>query len=435
MRKLNLVFFVAFFLPHLLNADDKIKSRFTITYGGFIKSDFFYDTRQTVAAREGHFLLWPQKPEFDDENNDINDASSFNFLSIQTRLNFTVTAPEFFGFKTTGHVEGAFFGNSNPDINGFRLRHAFVKFERKQSEFLFGQYWNPLLLPFSFPDVVSFNTGCPFQPFSRNPQIRITQKAGNFSFIAAALSQRDFANIGPKGASSEYLRNAAVPDLHFQTHYNVNIAGSLSQLIFGGGLAYKKIIPKLYSTVDIVDFQNPDEVITKKYITDSGVAGLSYMGFARVVFMPVTVKLQYLMGQNLTDLLQIGGYGISNLTDPIKGFVEYAPLRTQTYWADIHTNGETFQFGLFLARSENLGATKNLIANTGTTGFGNDIKLLYRVAPRIMVNSGRARFALECEYTAAQFGTVDTSINNRGVPLNTEEVGNLRVVLGVYLFL
>ncbi len=412
---------VFIFLPVLINADENPESGFKITYGGFIKSDFFYDSRQTVAAREGHFLLWPEKPKFDEDGNDIHDASSFNFLSIQTRLNFTVTAPEFFGFKTTGHVEGAFFGHSNPDINGFRLRHAFVKFERKQSEFLFGQYWNPLLLPFSFPDVVSFNTGCPFQPFSRNPQIRITQKVGNFSFIAAAMSQRDFANVGPDGASSSYLRNAAMPDLHFQTHYNLKNTGSLSQFIFGGGLAYKKIVPSLVTEMN--------------YITNADVAGISYMGFARIAFEPVTIKLQYLMGQNLTDLLQIGGYGISKITDPSKGFVEYAPLRTQTYWTDIHTNGDTFQFGLFLARSENIGATKNLEPGTATTGFGNDIKMLYRVAPRFMVTSGKARFALECEYTGAHFGTVDTEINNKGVPINADEVGNLRVVLGVYLFL
>ncbi|MDR4987736.1 MAG: hypothetical protein RG741_02715 [Bacteroidales bacterium] len=435
MRKLILAVVVIMFLPYFIYADDNSENRFKITYGGFIKSDFFYDTRQTVAAREGHFLLWPQRPEYDNENNDINNASSFNFLSIQTRLNFTVTAPEFFGFKTTGHVEGAFFGNSNPDINGFRLRHAFVKFDRNQSELMFGQYWNPMLLPFSFPDVVSFNTGCPFQPFSRNPQIRITQKVGNFSFVAAALSQRDFANVGPEGASSVYLRNAVMPDLHFQTQYNVKNTGGASQLMIGAGLAYKKILPELYSTVSITNPNNPDEIISEKYITDSGVEGLSYMYFARVAFTPVTIKMQYLLGQNLTDLLQIGGYGISKITDPTRGFVEYAPLRTQTYWADIHTNGDTYQFGLFLARSENLGATKDLVAGSTTTGFGNDIKILYRISPRFIINSGRARFAIECEYTGAHFGTVDTSINERGVPVNIEEVGNLRVVLGVYLFL
>ena len=419
--KEKLFLLIAFFAaPCILMADEEEGNGFKITYGGFIKSDFFYDTRQTESIREGHFLLWPKKPQYDADNKDIHDASSFNFLSIQTRLNFTVTAPDFFGFRTTGHVEGAFFGNVESDINGFRLRHAFVKFERNQSEILFGQFWNPLLLPFSFPDVVSFNTGCPFQPFSRNPQIRATQKAGDFRIIAAALSQRDFASVGPVGRSSSYLRNATMPDMHLQLHYHLNREEARPQFLFGGGIAYKEIFPEI--------------VTMNNYKTNASVAGFSYMGFAKVTSQPVTIKIQYLMGQNLTDLLQIGGYGVSKIVDEAKGFVEYAPISTQTYWIDMHTNGQTLQFGLFMARSENMGATNNLVEGT-VTGFGTDIGSLYRISPRLIINSGKARFALECEYTGAAFGTVDISENNKGIPLNTETTNNLRLLLGVYLFL
>jgi len=422
MKKKLFLLLALWAVPCFLMADEEENNGFGITYGGFIKSDFFFDSRQSVTLREGHFLLWPKKPEYDEAGKDINDASSFNFLSIQTRLNFTVTAPEFYGIKTTGHVEGAFFGNAEADINGFRLRHAFVRFERNQSQLLFGQFWNPLLLPVSFPDVVSFNTGCPFQPFSRNPQIRFTQKAGNFSFIAAALSQRDFSSVGPQGRSSSYLSNSAMPDMHFQTHYTVTSSDLLlSQLILGGGVAYKKIIPEL--------------VTDNNYVTDAGVKGVSYMAFARATFEPITIKMQYLLGQNLTDLLQIGGYGVSKIVDETKGFVEYAPISTQTYWVDMHTNGQKLQFGIFLARSENMGAIKSLEEGTAVTGFGTDIKSLYRISPRVFYNLGRARFALECEYTNAAFGTVDISENGKGVPLNTETVNNLRLLLGVYFFL
>ncbi len=43
-------------------AEEKVKTeenKFGVKFSGFVKNDFFYDTRQTVAAREGHFLLWP----------------------------------------------------------------------------------------------------------------------------------------------------------------------------------------------------------------------------------------------------------------------------------------------------------------------------------------------------------------------------------------
>jgi hypothetical protein len=420
----RVIYFLLIYLtaPCLLSAAEDEGDGFEISYGGFIKNDFFYDSRQGVTLREGHFLLWPKNHEYDEAGKDINDASSFNFLSIQTRLNFTVTAPEFYGIKTTGHVEGAFFGNAEADINGFRLRHAFVRFERKQSQLLFGQFWNPLLLPVSFPDVVSFNTGCPFQPFSRNPQIRFTQKAGNFSFIAAALSQRDFSSVGPQGRSSSYLSNSAMPDMHFQTHYTVTPSYlPLSRLILGGGVAYKEIVPELLTN--------------KNYITDAGVAGISYMGFARASFEPITIKMQYLLGQNLTDLLQIGGYGISRIVDNDRGFVEYSPLTTMSYWVDMHTNGQKLQFGIFLARSENMGAIKSLEEGTAVSGFGTDIKSLYRISPRAFYNLGRARVALECEYTGAHFGTINISENSKGIPLDTHEVNNFRILLGVYFFL
>jgi len=422
MKTRGFYLFLVFFAATLvLRAQDKDKDDFAIKIGGFIKNDFFFDSRQTVAAREGHFLLWPAKPEMDAEGKDINATPSFNFLSIQTRLNTTISAPEAFGVKTTGFIEGAFFGNTNADINGFRLRHAFVKFEWNNSELLFGQFWNPLFVHASFPDVVSFNTGCPFQAFSRNPQIRFTQKFGGIKILAAALSQRDFANVGPKGASSEYLRNSAIPDLHLQAHYTMADPDAGWQFDFGGGAAYKKIVPEL--------------ITANKYKTDASVSSISYMGFAKAKLKPVTIKAQYLLGQNVTDLLLIGGYGISRIVDEGKGFVEYAPLKTQNAWLEIHTNGKEVQFGLFMGLSENLGATKDLIEEPKITGFGTDIKTLYRISPRVVFNSGKARFALECEYTAASFGSVNIAENSKGVPVNAKKVANLRLLLGVYLFL
>jgi len=421
MKRKALLLLILSAISFGVGAQNKENNDVTFKLGGFIKNDFFYDTRQTVSAREGHFLLWPEKPLLDIENNDINDASSFNFLSIQTRLNLTIAAPVTNGVKTTGHVEGAFFGHSNADINGFRLRHAFVKFEWKNSEVLFGQFWNPLFVTSTFPDVVSFNTGCPFQAFSRNPQIRYTKAAGNFKIIAAALSQRDFANVGPQGTSSSYLRNAAMPDMHVQAHYSISNPDAGPKFIFGGGAAYKKIVPEL--------------VTAQNYKTSASVKGITYMGFARAVLQPVTIKAQYLMGQNVNDLLMIGGYGISQITDQAKGLVEYAPLRTNAYWLDVHTNGQAFQLGIFLGMSENLGATKDLVAGSTTTGMGTDIKSLYRISPRLIFNSGKARFAIECEYTGAKFGSVNTTENRKGIPVNVQDVSNLRLLLGVYLFI
>jgi hypothetical protein len=123
------------------------------------------------------------------------------------------------------------------------------------------------------------------------------------------------------------------------------------------------------------------------------------------------------------------------IVDPERGTVEYAPLRNSSFWLDAHSNGPAFQFGIFFGLSENLGASENLAEGTVVTGLGTDIRSLYRISPRVVFNSGKARIALECEYTRASFGSIDVSESNRGIPAVTDEVGNLRVLLGVYLFL
>lgn len=416
----NSLFLYLLAWPLLVCAQDKKDDSFAIKFGGFIKNDFFYDTRQVVAAREGHFLLWPASPSYDNEGQDINDTPSFNFLSVQTRLNTTITAPEVYGIKTTGHVEGAFFGHSNPDVNGFRLRHAFVRFQRNDSELLFGQYWHPMFFTASFPDVVSFNTGSPFQPFSRNPQIRFTHKLGSVNILAAALSQRDFATVGPNGANPVYLRNAALPDMHLQLHYNLSGAEAQPLLQTGAGIGYKKVVPQLVSQ--------------QGYKTNAGVTGVSYTAFARLNLPSITFKAQYFLGENVSDMLMIGGYGISRILNPEKGLVEYAPLRTQSFWVDMHTNGKVVQTGVFVGMTNNSGASVDLATDTHVTGFGTNIKSLFRVSPRLIYNLGKARFALEGEYTNAAFGSVDIAQNKQGVPVNTTDVSNLRLLLAVYLF-
>ena len=69
------------------------------------------------------------------------------------------------------------------------------------------------------PSVLALNTGAPFHPFSRQPQIRIDAGKGKINTVFVIASQRDYVNTGPAGASSIYLRNSIVPNLHAQIQY------------------------------------------------------------------------------------------------------------------------------------------------------------------------------------------------------------------------
>lgn len=372
--------------------DKKDDSKFGIKFSGFIKTDAFFDSRQTVNIREGHFLLYPDNVSPDANKNDINAKSNFNILSIQSRLKVAVTGPDVFDAKPSGVIEADFFGNENAsfsDVNGFRLRHAFVKLNWKTTELLAGQYWHPMFIAESFPGVISFNTGAPFQPFSRNPQIRVSQTTGNLKLIGCVFSQRDFTSFGPDGASSKYIRNSAFPNLHFQIQYK----SDSSNFLAGAGIDYKTITPELYTS---------NSSATKKFASDKTLGSLSTIGFLNMKFKPVNVKLEGVYAQNAYDMVMLGGYAVKNILDTSTGAKEFTNLNTISLWADLQTTGEIIQFGLFT------GFTKNLGSNDSISGpiyaRGSNIDYVYRVAPRIVFISGKFNIALEGEYTFAMYG-------------------------------
>ena len=131
------------------------EKKFGIDFSGFVKTDLMFDSRQTVAAREGHFLLFPSPEVLDANGDDINAKANLNILSIQTRLKGSITAPDAFGANISGVIEGAFFGQTDGDVNGFRLRHAFVKLTWENCNLLIGQYWNPMFITEVFPGTIS----------------------------------------------------------------------------------------------------------------------------------------------------------------------------------------------------------------------------------------------------------------------------------------
>jgi hypothetical protein len=414
MKKLSIVVFVL--LMSTMTFAQK-KAKFGIKFSGFVKSDIIFDSRQTVTAREGHFLLYPMSADLDQYGKDINGKSNFNILSIQSRLKGVITGPDAFGAKTSALIEGAFFGHTNADINGFRLRHAFVKLNWETTELLVGQYWHAMFITSCFPGTVSFNTGVPFQPFSRNPQIRLTQKAEKFKFIFTVMSQRDFSSTGPDGISSKYLRNNVMPELNFTLQYEGKCAKGNSYL-FGAGVDYLSLTPRIKTK-------------TKGgSATENAVNGFSLMAFMKIVAGNISWKAEVVCGQNTTHLLMLGGYAEAKITDPITNEKAYTPIKTLSLWTDLHTNGKKFQLGLFAGYTKNNGVDGTKLLGGSVFSRGLNIDYVYRISPRMIFNSGKMRFAGEIEYTVAGYGVTQPNLT----VANTKSVKNLRLLIGVYYF-
>jgi len=417
-------------LPAILMGQAETKeSKFGIRFTGFVKTDYFFDSRENYTIREGHFLLYPKEPLIDADGNDIHDNSSFNFLSIQSRLSGHLSGPDAFGAKTSGLLEADFFGNENAvflDNNGFRLRHAYVKLNWEKTELLAGQTWHPFFITECFSGVISFNTGVPFQPFSRSPQIRLTQKLGNFSVAATLSSERDFTS--PQGPFS--LRQSSIPVSTVTVSYKHQNTESNQLWLAGFGADFKVLQPLLNTTNNGL-----------LYKTTEKVSGLSFTAFAKHQNNQFTAKLQTVYGQNLFDLIMLGGYAVHDILDNTRNTVSYTTLNQVSAWAEIHTNGKKLQFGLWGGYTQNLGSNKSILVysnqvdGTASTIRGANIKSVYRISPRVVIIQNKLKFATEFELTSVAYATKDDNGNLQrddfGVITDAEWVSNLRILFAV----
>jgi hypothetical protein len=384
----------------------------TVDLSGFINAQVFLDTRKNVEARAGMFTLYPLKHQYDASGRDINEKVSFNQASMTTRVRANVKAPEIWGAALTGAVEVDFTGVSNQDLNGLRLREAWINLNWKSTALLFGQYWHPLCIPEAMPKTISLNLGAPYHPFSRHNQIRVQQSIGRFEIIGVAAMQLDYASEGPIGRSPVYMINAAIPNFDLQLHYQTKDG----QLI-GIGADYKQLLPRL--SLELI----PGHISRAKEKIHS---------FAGTLFMKLTSNIcdfrwQLLWGQNMTEHIMLGGY-IESKVDSTKNRINYANTEQLSTWFDLVTKGKTLRAGLFVGAARNLGygdAIEGVYYSRG-----NDIEYTFRISPRLQFHFNKLMLASEFEYTAAAYGNPDPI----GNIADSEMVANFRLLLAVFYF-
>ena len=393
-----------------------------IKFTGFVRNDVYYDSRQVVSARpatQGELLLYPTYLSNDMNGKDLNASPSFSMMAITSRLSGTINGPDAFGAKTSGILEAEFFGNANGNENIFRLRHAYAKLEWPKTQLGFGQYWHPLFVTDCFPGVISFNTGMPFQPFSRNPQIRLTQKlSSSLNLILAATSQTEaFVSpgsstgtaLGTSVANQSFLSNAVIPNLHAQLQIKT------SNFLAGGAIDYKSIKPAT---------TQPSAAGEATIVsTTETVNSLTFEVYTKITTKPVVIKAEYVAGQNLYDHLMIGGY--LAYANSSQYNITYKPLKVGSAWLDITGTGKKFIPGIFFGYTKNNGADDGAVASyaRGITAGKNSLDKIIRVAPRVEFVSGKFKLGFELEVTTASYGIAGS---NGKVSGSTSDFTNTR---------
>ncbi|MGK7394367.1 MAG: hypothetical protein ACNS62_07330 [Candidatus Cyclobacteriaceae bacterium M3_2C_046] len=401
--------FILIFTITATIAQDK-SNPIQIKISGFVRTDFMLDTRQVVSAREGQFLLFPQNVKLDENGKDINARANFNYLAILSRAKLTATGPDILNAKSTAVLEGDFFGQQDFFISGFRLRNAIVKLNWDNWEILTGRYWHPMFGVKYYPKTVSFNTGVPFMWLSRNGQIRITRQAGKFEILGAVVTQRDFASPGGPDA----LRNALLPDLQGRISYEPS-----EQLLMGISAGYKQLLPRLETD--------------SGFVTRSMVRGFTSNLFMKYSPEKYTFTLYGSLLQNGYDGLALGGYAVQEITNVPQNQLDYTTLNTSSAWAEIYTNSQPWEVGLFAGYTQNLGSQQDIenASSLGQFSRGANISHVYRLSPRLVYKNQNLQVGTELEYTTAAYGN---AFNEQGIPLETKDVTNLRILVSVAYF-
>ena len=93
-------FLALFLVPNTSNGQEEEK--LSVKISGHIWAESIFDTRQTVTAREGDVLIFPEKEVLDANGEDINAKANYNMLNIHSRARIAITAPSFLNAKVSG---------------------------------------------------------------------------------------------------------------------------------------------------------------------------------------------------------------------------------------------------------------------------------------------------------------------------------------------
>lgn len=247
---------------------------------GFVRNELYFNSRQNTEALDGLFNMIPKPIDPDLAGNDKNAVPNSQMLSISTRLGLDFTGNPILGAKSSAKIECDFAGVKDYYFL-IRLRQAYMKLNWAKTELLVGQTWHPMFSNLQ-PITPALSVATPFQPFNRSPQIRLTQKLNdNFSLLTNLSYQMQYMTQGPAGQSVSYMKTGLLPGLHVGLDYKSK------QLTAGVGFDGKSLL------INKVRF-------------NSG-AVVAYAGYSVKKFQ---IRAKTVYGQNMSEYLMAGGYGV-----------------------------------------------------------------------------------------------------------------------------
>lgn len=422
MKKITLTLMVALVAISGM-AQVKIGKDFSLKIYGQVRTDIYYNSRDNVQSVDGLFYSYPKDEQLDANGNDINGSSSSNMYAVYSRMGFDFAGPMLGKAKTSAKIEFDFRGNGNDNLSALRLRHAYFNLDWGKNKLLVGQTSHPFFGEVS-PQILNLNTGSPFQPFGRAPQIRYRHNSGALQLQVAALWQSQFKSHGPVVENGKLSldasgkektsrnqaphKNSNIPELALGLDYKAN------GWIIGAGLDMLSLVPRTTAF---------DEKGKPTYKVDERLTTVSYEAHVKYQNDKLFFAAKSTLGSNFTHTSMLGGYGIKS-ENAKTGEREYTPFRNSSNWINI-VYGKKWKPGIFVGYIKNLGTADEMISST-VYGTGTNIDELWTGTFELTYNVPHWKIGAEYNYTSALYGKNDLK---DGKVKDTHAVSNNRLVL------
>ncbi len=367
----------------------KVLSHFE--FHGFIRSYFAFDTRESLAGTEDLYYYMP-KDINSPAGEDLNDQMSFRFAALTSRVWVDVKGFQFGAYHVGGRIEADFYAGLN-GVTGtaqLRLRQAFVSLARDGRTWKIGQTWHPMAA--DLPDIFSLESGAPFGPFNRSPQVNFDWKINDwFGLTAATLWQMQYTSTGPNGASADYIKYGLTPECYL----GLNFHTKKSLFRIGGDIL--SIKPRN---------NNGERKVQDRLTTYNAFV------YAQTKADNWTFKGKVTYAQDGGHMNLVGGYGVTGIMDDGISW-NYTPTQTVSGWFTAMAKFGAWQPQMLLGYLENFGCYKGIVNNTIVAApffqknNAGTLARMARIQPELIYNLGSLQFGIEYMLTAAHYGKAD----------------------------
>lgn len=397
---------------------------------GFFRASAIFDAREVKADAEDLFYYIPYDKEINLEGNDIWYNPSVKMSAVTTRLGVNLTGLRYGSFNVSGKFETDFYLMIGGSAS-MRLREAYLNLDWKDMgrfvnsvSFKVGHAWNPMSE--DMPYTVGYESGSPFNPYSRSPQLMLNvDMMKHLTFTAGALYPMEFQPTGPLGASSDYVKYGLIPELYAGlTFHSRNFTAK-------AGADFLSLVPRWRTTdTDGYHYDKGTKVNDRIFM----ISPMAYMQFRKGSFR---INAKAVLASGGDHLRLMGGYALYDRSDVYD--YKYTPLQSASAFVSL-CFGNKWQGLLFAGGMKALGTRHSLPVND--KGYANsddiyffdggfkNIRHILRGAPAVAYNLDRLTLALEYDCTVVDYGDLGTLDSHGVASMDSHFILNHRI-LGV----